>query len=73
MTVQNGTVLYKPTTQITLQFDRDGTFLGNGGCNNDYGTSAFARKVTPFGSGMALSPITSIKAYCRERSSPENY
>jgi len=72
MTVQNGTVPYKPTTQITMQFNSDDTLQGNGGCNNNYGTYVFTGMVTPFGSGMTLSPITSTKAYCMEISAQEN-
>ena len=72
MAIQNGTEPMKPTTQITMQFNNDGTFQGNGGCNNYYGTYSFTGTVTPFGSGMTISPITSTKAYCLETSAQEN-
>jgi len=72
MTVQNGTVPSNPTTQITIQFNNDNTFSGYGGCNNYYGTYTFTGTVTSFGSGMALSPITSTKMYCQQTSLQEN-
>jgi heat shock protein HslJ len=72
MTVQNGTVPFRPTTQITIQFNNDNSFSGNGGCNNYYGTYTFTGTVTPFGSGMAMSPITSTKMYCQSTSSQED-
>ena len=72
MTVQNGSVPFNPITQITIQFNNDNSFAGNGGCNNYYGTYTFTGTVTPFGSGMSLSPITSTKMYCQDTSSQEN-
>ncbi len=72
MTVQNGTVPFNPTTQITLQFNSDGTFHGYGGCNNYFGSYAFTGAITPFGSGMTISPIASTKAYCQETSAQES-
>jgi heat shock protein HslJ len=64
MTIQDGSVLLKPTTDITLTFNADGTLTGYGGCNNYFGSYTVTGTTTKFGNGITVSPLTSTKKYC---------
>ena len=64
MTIQDGSVLQKPTTEILLTFNADGTLTGYGGCNNYFGSYTLTGTTTKSGNGIALSPLTSTKKYC---------
>jgi heat shock protein HslJ len=64
MTIQEGSVVLRPTTEILLTLNADGTLTGYGGCNNYFGSYTLTGTTTKFGPGIAVSPLTSTKKYC---------
>ena len=64
MTIQDGSVLLRPTTEILLTFNADGTLTGYGGCNNYFGSYTLTGTTTKFGNGITVGPLASMKKYC---------
>jgi heat shock protein HslJ len=64
MTIKEGSVVLRPTTDITLAFNADGTLTGYGGCNNYFGSYTLTGTTTMFGNGITVSPLASTKKYC---------
>ena len=64
MTIQEGTVVIRPTTEILLTFNADGTLTGYGGCNNYFGSYTLTGTTTKFGNGITVGPLASMKKYC---------
>jgi heat shock protein HslJ len=64
MTIKEGSVVLRPTTDITLAFNADGTLTGYGGCNNYFGSYTLTGTTTMFGEGITVSPLASTKKYC---------
>lgn len=64
MTIQEGTVVLRPTTEILLTFNADGTLTGYGGCNNYFGSYTLTGTTTKFGNGITVGPLASTKKYC---------
>jgi heat shock protein HslJ len=64
MTIKEGSVVIRPTTDITLAFNADGTLTGYGGCNNYFGSYTLTGTTTMFGDGITVSPLASTKKYC---------
>lgn len=64
MTIQEGNVVIRPTTEILLTFNADGTLTGYGGCNNYFGSYTLTGTTTKFGNGIAVGPLASTKKYC---------
>jgi heat shock protein HslJ len=58
-----GSITY-PTTDISLNFQADGTLTGYDGCNNYYATYIPTGMTTPKGKGMTISDISMSKKYC---------
>ncbi|MCX6691759.1 MAG: META domain-containing protein [Methanoregula sp.] len=64
MTIQDGSALLKPTTDILLTFNPDGSLTGYGGCNNYFGSYTLTGTTTMFGNGITVGPLASTKKYC---------
>jgi heat shock protein HslJ len=64
MTIQDGSVVLRPTTDITLTFNADGTLTGYGGCNNYFGSYTLTGTTTKSGNGITVGPLASTKKSC---------
>jgi heat shock protein HslJ len=64
MTIQEGGVPLRPSTEITLTINNDGSLTGYGGCNNYFASYTLPGTITKFGNGIAINPIASTKKYC---------
>jgi len=64
MSIQEGNVLLRPSTEITLTINNDGSLTGYGGCNNYFASYTPTGTMTKFGNGISVSPIASTKKYC---------
>jgi heat shock protein HslJ len=72
MAIQDGSVPLKPTTEITLTFNPDGSATGYSGCNNYFTNFTLTGISTPKGDGMIFGPIATSKMYCVSTSGQES-
>nr|WP_319376632.1 META domain-containing protein [uncultured Methanoregula sp.] len=72
MAIQDGSVPLKPTAEITLTFNADGSATGYSGCNNYFTSYTLTGISTPKGDGMTFGPISTSKMYCVSTSSQES-